>query len=457
MKELPHAVPLTDSTTIQTDQEHGEATTTTIPAGTVTGAASGQATPVIDEAGRRAQLVRMKRVASGLLVLALLVFLGARMLEPAYPWLGFVRATAEASLVGGLADWFAVTALFRRPLGLPIPHTAIIPTQKDRIGRVLGTFVEKHFLSREVLAAKLAGLRVSERAARWIVRPENSARVATQVAVAVARTIEALPQGEVVELIRRGAVARLRTVRVAPILGNVLSVVAADERHQELLDEAITLVTRAVAENEETLRASFREGSPWWMPGVVDDALYRRIMVALENLLRDVRADPAHPLRRRFDAAMRDLIERLKHSPEVIARAEVLKRDVLDDALMDGLSTALWERVRQAAARYGAEADGASLEPLERGLVTLGESLLVNEALLAELDAFIAEQVSALLEEHRHEVGELIADTVRAWPPELASERLELAVGRDLQFIRLNGTLVGGLAGLAIYTFSLLW
>lgn len=411
----------------------------------------------MDEASRRAQLVKMKRVATGLLVIALLVFLVARMLEPAYPWLGFVRATAEASLVGGLADWFAVTALFRRPLGLPIPHTAIIPTQKDRIGRVLGNFVEKHFLSRQVLSAKLSGLHVSERAARWLIRPENSARVASQVAAAVAKAVEALPQGEVTELIRRGAVARLQAVRVAPILGNMLSVVAADDRHQELLDEAIGLVSRAVAENREVLRDSFREGSPWWLPGVVDEVLYGRIIAALDALLADVRADPAHPLRRRFDEAMRDFIERLKHSPEVIARAEALKRDVLDDALMDGLSTALWGRVRQAAARYGAEPDRASLEPLERGLVTLGESLLANEPLLGELDAFLAAQVSAMLEDHRQEVGELIADTVRAWPPEMAAERLELAVGRDLQFIRLNGTLVGGLAGLVIYTFMQLW
>jgi uncharacterized membrane-anchored protein YjiN (DUF445 family) len=411
----------------------------------------------MDEATRRSQLVKMKRVATGLLVVALLIFLAARTFEPVYPWLGFVRAAAEASLVGGLADWFAVTALFRRPLGLPIPHTAIIPTQKDRIGRVLGNFVEKHFLSRQVLSAKLSGLRVSERAARWLIHPENSARVATQVAAAVAKAVEALPQGEITDLIRRGAVARLQTVRVAPILGNMLSVVAADDRHQELLDEAISLVSRAVAENREVLRDSFRQGTPWWLPGVVDEAVYRRILSALDALLADVRADPAHPLRRRFDEATRDFIERLKHSPEVIARAEVLKRDVLDDALMDAMSTALWARVRQAAARYGAEPDRASLEPLERGLVTLGESLLANESLLAELDAFLAAQVSAMLEDHRQEVGELIADTVRAWPPEMAAERLELAVGRDLQFIRLNGTLVGGLAGLVIYTFMQLW
>ena len=396
-------------------------------------------------------------MATGLLVLALLVFLVARVFEPAYPWLGFVRATAEASLVGGLADWFAVTALFRRPLGLPIPHTAIIPTQKDRIGRVLGSFVEKHFLSREVLSAKLSGLHVSERAARWVARPENSVRVAAQVAAAVAKTVEALPPGEVTELIRRGALARLQAVRVAPILGNVLSVVAAEDRHQDLLDEAIELVARAIAENREVLRASFREGSPWWLPDVVDEALYQRIMAALDAVLLDVRADPGHPLRRRFDAATRDFIERLKHSPDVIARAEALKRDVLDDALMDALSTALWERVRQAAARHGMEPDRASLEPLERGLVTLGESLLANQSLLAELDGFLAAQLSAMLEDHRQEVGELIADTVRTWPPEMAAERLELAVGRDLQFIRLNGTLVGGLAGLVIYTFSLFW
>jgi uncharacterized membrane-anchored protein YjiN (DUF445 family) len=423
----------------------------------VSGAASGRPAPVLDEAARRAQLTRMKRVATGLLVLALLVFLVARLFEPAYPWVGFVRAAAEASLVGGLADWFAVTALFRRPLGLPIPHTAIIPTQKDRIGRVLGTFVEKHFLAREVLSAKLAGLHVSERAARWVARPENSARVAAQVAAAVAKTVEALPPGEVTELIRRGVLARLQAVRVAPILGNVLSVVAADDRHQDLLDEAIDLVARAVAENRALLRASFREGTPWWLPDVVDEALYQRIMAALDAVLRDVRADPEHPLRRRFDAATRNFIERLKHAPDVIARAEALKRDVLDDAVMDALSTALWERVREAAARHGAEPDRASLEPLERGLVTLGESLVANESLLAELDRFLAAQVSAMLEDHRHEVGELIADTVRTWPPEMAAERLELAVGRDLQFIRLNGTLVGGLAGLVIYTFSLFW
>ena len=240
----------------------------------------------MDEATRRSQLVKMKRVATGLLVVALLIFLAARAFEPAYPWLGFVRATAEASLVGGLADWFAVTALFRRPLGLPIPHTAIIPTQKDRIGRVLGGFVEKHFLSREILSAKLSGLRVSERAAEWVVRPENSARVATQVAAAVAKAVDALPEAEVTDLIRRSAVARLQSVRVAPILGNMLSVVAADDRHQELLDEAIGLVTRAVAENREMLRDSFREGSPWWLPGVVDEALYRRIITALDACSR---------------------------------------------------------------------------------------------------------------------------------------------------------------------------
>src|SRR5512146_1669564 len=202
-----------------------EATTTTIPAGTVSGAAAGKPAAVMDEAARRAQLARMKRVASGLLVLALLVFLVARMFEPAHPWLGFVRATAEAALVGGLADWFAVTALFRRPLGLPIPHTAIIQTQKERIGRVLGNFVQNHFLSKDVLALRLKSMKVAERAARWLSEPENGGRMARHLASGVVRTMEAVPDEQVRGLIQDAAVSRIKSVPVAPILGNVLSAV----------------------------------------------------------------------------------------------------------------------------------------------------------------------------------------------------------------------------------------
>jgi len=412
--------------------------------------------PKKDEATRRAELKRMKRMASGLLVVALAVFLAARMLESAYPWLGFIRATAEASLVGGLADWFAVTALFRRPLGLPIPHTAIIQTQKERIGRVLGNFVQNHFLSKDVLALRLKSMRVAERAARWLSDPGNSGSLARDLAAGVARTMQTVPDSEVRGLIQEAAVSRLRSVQVAPMLGTLLSVVATDQRHQVLLDEALRLAGDVLDKNREELRERIREESPWWVPTAVDHAFQRKLETAFQRLLDEVKLDPFHPLRQKFDTAFRDFVERLKHSPEINARAEALKSDLLRHPAVEEFAASLWERARGAAERLTQAEDSQALQPLARGITAVGASLLANGDRLEELDDFLTSFAASVLERHRHEVGMLIAETVRQWDPEVAAERLELAVGRDLQFIRLNGTLVGGLAGLVIYAVSLL-
>jgi uncharacterized membrane-anchored protein YjiN (DUF445 family) len=409
-----------------------------------------------DEATRRAELRTMKRLASGLLVVALLVFIAARLLEPAYPWLGFIRATAEASLVGGIADWFAVTALFRRPLGLPIPHTAIIQTQKERIGRVLGNFVQNHFLSHEVLSARLSSMRVAERSARWLSDPEQSQRLARDLAAGVAQAVKAVPEGEVRTLIHESAVARLKTVPLAPMLGTLLSVVATDQRHQVLLDEALRLAGDSLAKNRDELRQRIKEESPWWVPSAVDNAFQRKLENASQRLIDEVKADPQHPLRLKFDAAFRDFVERLQHSPEIIARAEGLKAELLAHPAVGEFAASLWDKARGAAERYTEEADSPTLQPLARGINAIGTSLLSDPARLQELDDFLTGFAAAVLERHRHEVGTLIAETVRQWDPEVAADRLELAVGRDLQFIRLNGTLVGGLAGLLIYCVSLL-
>ncbi|HXW97348.1 MAG TPA: DUF445 domain-containing protein, partial [Gemmatimonadales bacterium] len=299
----------------------------------------------------------MQRVATGLLVVALAVFLVARVLEPAYPWLGFVRATAEASLVGGLADWFAVTALFRRPLGLPIPHTGIIQTQKERIGRVLGNFVQNHFLSREVLAARLASMRVAERAAGWLSEPEGSARLARHLAVGVAQAVQTVPDAEVRSLIQASAVTRLKSMQLAPVLGSLLSVVATDQRHQMLLDEALRLAADALHQNREELRKRIREESPWWVPGAVDQAFLRRIESASQRMIDEVRADPHHPLRLKFDAAFLEFVDRLKHSPEVIERTETLKTDLLSHPAVEEFASSLWDRARSAAQRFTTDAN----------------------------------------------------------------------------------------------------
>jgi uncharacterized membrane-anchored protein YjiN (DUF445 family) len=398
----------------------------------------------------------MKRMASGLLVVALAVFLVALMLEPSYPWMGFIRATAEASLVGGLADWFAVTALFRRPLGLPIPHTAIIQTQKERIGKVLGNFVQNHFLSKDVLALRLKSMHVAERAARWLSEPDNSQRLARHLASGVAKTMEHMPESAVRTLIQDAAVARIKSVQVAPMLGTILSAISNDRKHQALLDEALKMASDVMERNRDDLRHRIKGESPWWVPSAVDQAFQKKIESAFQRLLDEVKLDPYHPLRQKFDVAFADFVERLKHSPELSARAESLKSELLEHPVVTDFAASLWERARNAAEKLTQEEDSKALEPLSRGITTIGGSLLANPARLEELDDFLTTFAASVLERHRYEVGALIAETVRQWDPEVAAERLELAVGRDLQFIRLNGTLVGGLAGLVIYTVSLL-
>jgi len=403
-----------------------------------------------DDAERQARLDAMKLRATALLALAGVVFAVASILEAGHPWLGYVRATAEASLVGGLADWFAVTALFRHPLGLPIPHTAIVATRKERIGRILGTFVQNHFLSREVIAANLRAVRLSERAARWLSEPEHSRRLARQTARGLAKTLEALPADDVRGLVRDVLSARLRATRVAPALGKTLELALAGNRQEEVVRAAVGLATSAIHDNRDVIRERVRSESPWWVPGVVDDKIYEKILAAVERLLQDIGNDPNHPLRASFDAALRNFVDRLQHSPETIARAEALKAEWLDEPAVADLADRVWEAVRGAIAGYAIRGDDAA-GPVERGLSEFGVALLGNEALLAELDEVAIGLVATAVERYRQEIGDLIAQTVAGWDPEATSRRFELAVGRDLQFVRMNGTLVGGLVGLLIY------
>src|SRR5437899_2166351 len=317
----------------QTSAPPAHPTSSPAPAGGGGVAAVSPAWSRPDDASRQAQLDAMKRRATGLLALAVVVFVAARIFEAQYPWLGWVRATAEASLVGGLA-------------------------------------------------------------------------------------------------------------------GN---------RQEELLKVAARFAAEAVLDNRELIRERVRAESPWWVPGVVDDEIYRRIIDAVERLLRDMGADPTHPLRAAFDDAIRDFIERLQHSPEVIARAEAMKEEWLADASVTELSARLWETIRHAIVSYATRADAAAPGPLERGLSEFGKALLANPSLLADMDDLVLDLTASGREKYRHEIGDLIAHTVAGWDPEATSRRFELAVGRDLQFVRINGTIVGGLVGLAIYAITRFW
>jgi uncharacterized membrane-anchored protein YjiN (DUF445 family) len=402
---------------------------------------------------RQRSLDRMKRRATGLLVLMGAIFVATSLLEGQHTWVGYVRATAEASLVGGIADWFAITALFRHPLNIPIPHTAIIPARKDRIGRSLGNFVQNNFLSPEVLTAKLRAAQISRRAAEWLSDPER-ARTAAQHLASILRSAGSVIRDEDVHaLLDRSVVEPLRRMAIAPVLAKGLALLTVDDRHQQLLDRVIHGLTRLVAENEALIRERIREESPWWVPELVDDRIHQKVLGGIERTLYEVGADPNHPLRHQFNELLADWMVQLQESPEVIARAEAIKQQVLDPETSGRLAASLWEELKQVLGRQTLSNDDAP-GAVARGLAALAAAALDDEALLEKIDGWVIGAVLRVVEQHRGEVGQLIAQTVSSWDPQETSRRIELLVGRDLQFIRINGTLVGGLVGLLIYTVT---
>jgi uncharacterized membrane-anchored protein YjiN (DUF445 family) len=445
--------------------------------------------PVPDEEEKQRALVQMKRRATGLLVVAAAVFVVARVFEARSPALGYLRAFAEAAMVGGLADWFAVTALFRHPLGIPIPHTAIVPARKDRIGRSLGRFVQQNFLSREVVGTKLAGARVGERLGRFLADPARARLVARQVAAGLHGAAEVLRDEDVRGFVERGFVSRARRVQVGPLVGRALGLLTAGGRHQELLDAALRLAARAVADHEMYIRERIAAEAPWWVPGAVEDKIHEKVVGALEHTLAEVSADPEHPLRARFDVAVQQFAERLRTSPDTIARAEALKEELLAHPAVREYAGSVWTDVKAALARHagralppaattpadgvpaalaagagdgqapadGAGADGVAPDAptaVERGLVAAGNALLADPALTAKVDGWVREAVLFAIEQYRAEAAQFIESTVSAWDPAATSQRIETQIGRDLQFIRINGTLVGGLVGVLLYALG---
>ena len=410
---------------------------------------------VRDDTEKAAQYAIMRRRATALLCAFALLFVitaVVRHLQPAVApfWLSLVRATAEAAMVGGVADWFAVTALFRHPMGIPIPHTAIVAQRKDRIGRSLGNFVGNNFLAREVIARQLAGMRLGERAAHWLADPSHQERLARAIASGVGRALESIPDAELKDSVHDALVVQLRKARVAPLLGDLLRLATTDDRHQEMLDRLVTLVSRIVHDNKELIRARVAEESPWWVPGAIDDKLYQKIVAGIERTLADVAANPAHPLRAQFDHALLDFVDKLHNSPETIDRAEAIKQRLLAHPAVGELSDALLGAARTALGRY-AGPDAPSPEPLQRTLGAVAERALASESLLLEIDDAIERLVLGVVDQYRPEVAALIARTVEGWDATEASRKIEVQIGRDLQFIRINGTLVGALVGLLLF------
>src|SRR5262245_53595190 len=403
------------------------------------------------EPDRQADLNRIKRLATGLFAAVALVFVAASLFEPRYPWLAFVRATAEAAMVGAIADWFAVTALFRHPLGLPIPHTAIIPRRKDSIGASIARFAQENFLSEAVILDRLRSVNIAQYGARWISQPSASAQIARLVAAGIAGIVQVLNDSDVQALIERALVARLRTVQAAPLLGRVLALILSERRRAELLYTLLGFVARLLQENKAAIRERISHELPWWLPRSVDKQIYLRLVDAVTTSLHEVSQEPAHPLHDQFDAAVHRLLADLQSNPEVIARGEELKDELLRHPLVHDVVASLWLEIKAWLRDQSAQSDTQMQQSIQRAIVQLG-TLVLRDDVLAEKVNHWGEQIALYaIGEYGDAVAQLIEQTVRRWDTAATVQKIEQQIGKDLQYIRINGTVVGGIVGLLIY------
>jgi uncharacterized membrane-anchored protein YjiN (DUF445 family) len=413
------------------------------------------ARPAGPEDERRRELRRMKLGATALLVAAASIYLVARSFEGDPAVWGYVEAFGEAAMVGGLADWFAVTALFRHPLGLPIPHTAIIPARKDQIGRSLGTFVESHFLAHEPVAERLRDAQVGRRVADWLVVADHAARAAEALADALRSLLGAVDDREVHAAVERLVRRRLEDMDAAAVAARAIEVAVEGGHHERLLDSAVGIVQGLIEDHRDTLPAWLGRQSRWWVPEAVDRRIARRLLDDAHRALGELRdSPPGHPLRRSIGRRLLLVAEQLRTDPRLAAQVDAAKRHVLDHPALAGWLDGLW---REAKAGIVAATHDRGSELHARTatvLVRVGERLRDDAVLRARVDAGVETLVLYVVDHYGSEITALIESTVARWDAPSTSRRLELQVGRDLQFVRINGTLVGGLAGVLIHVLG---
>ena len=367
--------------------------------------------------------------------------------------MAYLRAFAEAALIGGLADWFAVTALFRHPLGLPIPHTAIVPRNKERIGIALGEFVENNFLTREIVGRQLAEVDLAGRLARFLGDRQHAGPLAARLTSLLPTMLDALDAAPVHVMLREQLASALRRIEMGPLAARVLDALLADERRQALFDELLEQLSGLLAEAEPELRERVHARSAWLLKRLgVDERIADSIMEAAEDALAEVGADPGHPWRLRFFAALDNYIRDLHDAPEYRRRADEWKMALLDHPVFGQLIGDLWSAVGAHVRADAAQSTSRIRAHVESTLVRFGEHLAADDEARVVLNKFLATTLTQLAYDGRHAAATLIAETtVRVWDATTITERLERAVGRDLQYIRINGTLIGGLIGIVLY------
>jgi uncharacterized membrane-anchored protein YjiN (DUF445 family) len=403
------------------------------------------------DAERRRRLRRMRSLAVALLVFAAVVYLVT--LHGDGFW-GYVNAGAEASMVGAIADWFAVTALFKHPLGLPIPHTALIPKRKDEFGRSLEDFVQENFLQEEIIRERLTVPPVSARAADWLRDPANAARVVEEGSSILTLALNRLRDSDVEALVSEVLLPRLLLEPISPIAGNLLAEILKDNAHHGLVDLALEEGHHWLVHNQETFTQVIGERAPWWAPDRLNELVTERLHLEAVRWLADIRADPDHRARKALDSLLEQLARDLLSTPRTQERAERLKTRLLEHPQFLASGMAVFDAMRQALREALADDDGPLRARATAEVVRFGERLASDAALRARLDSWGADAAVFVVRRYGGELTAVITHTVERWDGKEAAQRIELHVGRDLQFIRINGTIVGGLVGVVIHAVT---
>ena len=411
-------------------------------------------TPADEE--RQAGVRRMKRTATGLLLLVALVYALAKWASGAGagPWADYVAAAAEAGMVGALADWFAVTAIFRHPLGVPIPHTAIIPHKKDQLGVSLGEFVGENFLSHDVVRQRLRAVGIGSRLGAWLAEPKNADRVTAELATALRGALAVLRDSDVQAVVGEAITRRADAQEIAPGIGKMLERVVADGGHKRVVDLVVSRAHDWLVLHGDSVMDAVQGGAPGWTPRFVDRRVGERVYKELLRFCTEMRDMPSHPARGALDRFLSDFANDLQSDTDTRARVERLKGEVLGRGEVQDLIASAWTAVRSMIVAAAEDERSELRLRVRASLISLGARMATEAKVQDKVDSWVEGAAVHVVTTYRTEITSLITDTVAGWDAEHTTRKIEAHIGRDLQFIRINGTVVGSLAGVLIFTVS---
>ncbi|OHV40535.1 MULTISPECIES: DUF445 domain-containing protein [Pseudofrankia] len=404
-----------------------------------------------EQAALRSGLRRMRTVAACLLGFAVAVYIATSLWRDAPGWVGYVRSAAEAGTVGALADWFAVTALFRHPLGLPIPHTAIIRKRKDDLGRGLQSFVSTHFLTEAIVRDKVNQIEVANRVGAWLCQPDHADRVSAEVAARLASTLRKANDELIVELVEKSVVPRLVDVPLAPVLGVLLERAIEDGLQHRVVDVLLEQAEDWLIKHPSAVHDAVLDRAPGFAPKWLNEAVAAKVYAEAVKLIGALRADRHHRMRQSLDSFLTDLAGKLRTDPDLRARVEDVKARALASPVAGDAISRMWETAKGLLLDLTTDEHGVARRAATTHLASLGLKLTADPELAASVNRTAADLATRAVGRYKGDIAAIIGDTVARWEPAEASRRIELQVGRDLQFIRINGTVVGALAGVLIH------